>query len=167
MSDVPSTKEEERRAIQNVRSMRGTYGGTFLDFIHFLLDYNVIGYTVAFVIAVSASELFNSIGKAIVKISMRALRLSDYMGDLVIDLIAFLIVVILVFFLMYFIIQPIVNSRQVQEERKVKEVVKAAEEQKIEKTVERVERSDSSPRNSLPIIGKSPVDSFRNVYSML
>lgn len=165
MSDAPSTKEEQR-AIQAVRSIRGTYGGTFLDFIHFLLDYNIIGYTAAFIIAVSASELFNSIGKVIVHTALKALHLSDFMGELVKDLIAFVIVVVLVFFLMYFVIQPIVSSRQVQEERKVKEVVKAAEEQKIEKTAERVERSGGSPDNSLPIIGKSSIDSFSNVYSM-
>lgn len=161
MRDAPSSKEEQR-AIQAVRSIRGTNGGTFLDFIHFLLDYNIIGYTAAFIIAVSASELFNSIGKVIVHTSLKALQLSDYMGELVKDLIAFVIVVILVFFLMYFVIQPIVSSRQVQEERKVKEVVKAAEEQKIEKTAERVKQTD----NSLPIIGKSHIDSFSNVYSM-
>ena len=158
-----SASNEEQRAIQVVRSIRGTYGGTFLDFIHFLLDYNIIGYTAAFIIAVSASELFNSIGKVIVHTALKALRLSDYMGDLIKDLIAFMIVVVLVFFLMYFVIQPIVNSRQVQEERKVKEVVKAAEEQKIEKTAERVE---SSSDNSSSIIGKPPVDSFSNVYSL-
>ena len=167
MGDSLATKEEQR-AIQAVRSIRGTYGGTFLDFIHFLLDYNIIGYASAFVIAVSASELFNSIGRVIVHTTLKALRLSEYIADLLKDLISFLIVVVLVFFLMYFIIQPIVNSRQVQEERKVKQVVKATEEQKIEKTAERVE---SSSDDSLSTIGKSPIDSFTNgsfsnVYSM-
>lgn len=165
MTDTPSTKEEQR-AIRTVRSLRGTTGYTILDFIHFLLDYNIIGYTAAFIIAVSASELFNSIGKVIVHTTLKALHLSEYMGELVKDLIAFVIVVVLVFLLMYVVIQPIVSSREIQEERKIKEVVKAAEEQKIEKTAQRVERSGHSSDNSLPVIGTSSVDSFSNVYSM-
>lgn len=165
MSDTPSTKEEQQ-AIREVRSIRGTYDGTFLDFIHFLLDYNIIGYTAAFVIAVSASELFNSIGRIIVQTTLKALRLSQYMGDFIENLIAFIIVVILVFLLMYVVIQPIVNSREVQEERKVKQIVKVAEEQKIEKRAERVERSDNSNDDPLPTFHKSPSDSFTNMYSM-
>lgn len=159
MSDTPTSKEEQR-AIQTIRSVRGTSSGTFLDFIHFLLDFNIIGYTAAFIIAVSASELFNSIGSVIVHTTLKALRLSDFMGDLVKDLIAFVIVVLLVFFLMYFVIQPIVASREIQEERKVKEVVKAAEEQEIEKTAKRVA---STPQSSGQ---EAIIDSFQNVYAM-
>lgn len=165
MSDSAS-KKEEQKAIQQIRTIRGTgSSGTFLDFIHFLLDFNIIGYTSAFVIAVSASELFNSIGKAIVKTFMRTFHLSDYMDELFENIIAFVIIVSLVFFLMYVVIQPIVASRQVQEERKVKEVVKAAEEQKIEKTAERVESPSKQPifmPSSISNSGKS----FENVYSM-
>jgi large-conductance mechanosensitive channel len=137
MSDTPTTKEE-REAIERVRIASGSQASTFLDFIHFLLDFNIIGYTAGFIIAVSASELFNSVGKAIVKTTMKTLRLSDYMGELMENLISFVIVVTLVFLIMYLVIQPIVTSRTIQKERKVKEVVKAAEERKIEQTAERV-----------------------------
>lgn len=151
----PSRKEEER-ALQHIRTIRGTStSGPFYDFIHFLLDYNIIGYTAAFVIAVSASELFNSVGSAVVKTSLRALHLSDYMGDLIKNLIAFVIIVGLVFLLMYTVIQPIVASRQVQEERKVKQVVKVAQEKVIEKTAENV-----NP------IRSTNIDGFSSTYAM-
>jgi predicted membrane protein len=166
MNDTSSRKEEQR-AIQRIRSLKDTgISGTFLDFIHFLLDFNIIGYTAGFVIAVSASELFNSVGRAIVKTSLRALHLSDYMNDLLENLIAFVIVVVLVFFLMYVVIQPIVASREVQEERKVKKVLKTAEDKKIEQTAELVK----SPSNKIPFHepsnGMVQQDGFSNIYSM-
>jgi len=128
MADTSS--KEQTQALKQIREMRGTESrGPILDFIHFLLDFDIIGYTSAFIIAVSASELFNSIGRAVVK----SFKFGDILGDIVENLVAFLIVVILVFLVMYYVIQPIVASRAVQEERKVKEVVKAAEEKEIQK----------------------------------
>jgi len=70
-------------------------------------------------------------------------------------------VVVLVFLLMYFVVQPIVASRQVQEERKVKEVVKAAEEKEIEETAERVKSPGTTLNDPRAI-----QDGFTNVYSM-
>lgn len=142
-----STKGEEQKAIQKIRDIRGTGNSAFLDFIHFLLDFNIIGYTAAFIIAVSASELFNSIGKAIVKTMLKALHLSDVMSEIVKDIIAFVIIIILVFSLMYFVIQPIVASRQVQVERKVKELVKTAEEKKIQETAEIVKEQQKNGKS--------------------
>lgn len=141
------TKGEEQKALQQIRDIRGTGNSGFLDFIHFLLDFNIIGYTAAFIIAVSASELFNSIGKAIVHTLLKALHLSDFMGDLVKDVIAFVIIIVLVFSLMFFVIQPIVASRQVQVERKVKEVVKTAEEKKIQETAEIVKEQQKNGKS--------------------
>lgn len=132
MADTSS--KEQTQALKQIREMRGTESrGPILDFIHFLLDYDIIGYTSAFIIAVSGSELFNSIGRAVVK----SFKFGDVVGDVVENLVAFLIVVFLVFLVMYYVIQPIVASRAVQEERKVKEVVKAAEEKEIKKEADK------------------------------
>lgn len=157
MASTGITQPKEQAAIDHIRDIRGTnHSSTFLDFIHFLLDFNIIGYTAGFIIAVSASELFNSIGKAIVKTSLKALHLSDFMGDLVKDIISFIIVISLVFLLMYFVIQPIVASRQVQEERKVKEVVKAAEKQEIQDTAERVKENPLNQQQILDTFWSKP-----------
>jgi hypothetical protein len=139
MTEVASNREE--RAIQTIRKEQGIEGTTtsgFLDFIHFLLDFNIIGYTAAFVIAVSASELLNSVGKTFVTFALKAFRLSDVVGELVVNLIAFVIIVFLVFMFMYYVTMPIVKSRVVQGERNVKKLVKEAEAKDIEKTAEKV-----------------------------
>lgn len=153
-----SSKQEEQ-VIQTIRKEQGIEGTTtsgFLDFIHFLLDFNIIGYTAAFVIAVSASELFNSIAKTFVVFALKTFHLSESMGELVVNTIAFAIVVLLVFLSMYYVIMPIVKSRVVQKERTVKKLVKEAEKKQIQKTAEQTVPS-------VPSLPFGDVDGFRNM----
>lgn len=134
----PATRQKETKAVDTLRRVKGESmisSGT-KDFIHFLLDYNIVSFTVAFIIARASYDtishgvnggiqlLFHSIGT----------RVRD-IGEFWKSVVILVCVLIICFLFITVIFQPMIASKDLTEERRLREIVKTAEEKKLEEEV--------------------------------
>ena len=134
----PETRQKETKAVNTLRKVKGESmisGGT-KDFIHFLLDYNIVSFTVAFIIARAAYDTISKGVKGGIQFIFRSLgtRMRD-IGEFWSSLVILVCVLILCFLFIKVIFQPMIASKDLTEERRLREIVKTAEEKKLEKEV--------------------------------
>ena len=134
----PETRRKETRAINTLREVRGEnvfVAGT-RDFLHFLLDYNIVAFTISFIVARSALDVISKITPLIIHNMARVFgsKISD-IGELGTSLITFGFVLFVCFLFIQFVFQPLITSKQITEERKLREFVKITEKEKIKNEV--------------------------------
>lgn len=142
----PQTRGKEKNAIKTLRQVRGEnalVGGT-RDFLHFLLDYNIVSFTISFIVARSALNVISKVTPLIIRMILGIFgsRVKD-IGEIITSLITFGFVLLLCFLFIQYIFQPIITSKNVSEERELKELVKIAEKEKIKHKVNSVSSSMS------------------------
>lgn len=140
----PQTRGKEKKAINTLREVRGDnalIGGT-RDFLHFLLDYNIVSFTISFIVARSALNVISTVTPLIIRMILGIFgsRVKD-IGEIITSLITFGFVLLLCFLFIQYIFQPLITSKNVAEERELKELVKIAEKEKIKDKVNGVSLS--------------------------
>lgn len=133
METTKAAEQKKAEVVKNLRERRGdVVEGQFFDFVHFLVDYDIIPFTVSFIIAGSANNLITSITRTFIR------RRIPYLNEILINFIVFITTIILMFMFIYFVFVPIVTSKQIMEETKLKAVIDAAEQKKIEKKADEI-----------------------------
>lgn len=134
----PETHSKETRAVKTLRKARGDssiVGGT-RDFLHFLLDYNIVAFTVSFIVARAAYDAIsagvsNGLSFLFQSVGTRIRNIGEFGRALVI-----LVVVLMICFLfIQYVFQPVIASKTITEERRLREIVKTVEEKKLEDEV--------------------------------
>jgi len=130
----PETRRKETKAINTLREVRGEnvfVSGT-RDFLHFLLDYNIVAFTISFIVARSALDVISKTTPIIIHTIVRLFgsRVRD-IGELGTSAITFIFVLFVCFLFIQFVFQPLITSKQITEERHLKEIVKITEKEKI------------------------------------
>lgn len=146
--DSSQTSDSENKAVDTLRKSRGEgaiVGGT-RDFLHFLLDYDIVSFTIAFIVAGATSKMISSGVSSFIQyilqtIGTRAKDIGEF-GNATITLI---VILLLCFLFIYLIFQPLVTSKTIAEERRLRELVKTAEDKQIEEDAEKVTNNNSKP----------------------
>jgi|AntAceMinimDraft_13_1070369.scaffolds.fasta_scaffold00109_18 large-conductance mechanosensitive channel len=127
------TTEKESSAVKSLRRVRGANaitGGT-RDFLHFLLDYNIVSFTISFVIAHASYKAISQITTYVTSRLTRFLRVGC--NSLAESIVTLFLVLAVCFVFIQFVFKPLISNKHLSEERHLKELVKAAEEKKLEK----------------------------------
>jgi large-conductance mechanosensitive channel len=136
-------KREEQKAVTSLRKSKGesVIVGESRDFLHFLLDYDIVTFTVSFIVGKATYDVISSgvLNGLSTVFQLIGYRMKDF-GEFWRLLIIFLVVLLICFIFIQYIFQPIIASKAVAEERRLKEIVKTSEEKKIEEQVHNVKQ---------------------------
>lgn len=140
---------KETRAVQRLRSAKGETGvvGGTRDFLHFLLDYDIVSFTISFIVAQAVYKVVSDSVPVMVRGLLTLIRMPrlETMNGLVESSISLVIVLLLCFVFIQFVFQPLVTSGSIAEERRLRELVKTAEEKSLEKQAETATTQPSVP----------------------
>ena len=122
MSNIPdpASKEIIYKASNDDLVTRG-----FKDFSKFLIDFNIISYTMAFTVAISASRFVEDLVNSFInnyKINNKVL----------VSLITLFLVIILCFLFVQFIFYKFIYTKTISKERKIEKAINTKDQEKIE-----------------------------------
>lgn len=131
---------DEHRAVETLRRAKGENGVMAgpRDFLHFLLDYNIVSITVSFIIAHASYNVLSEGSQAFICGIQRWVGPKTVaIGELGESIATLMIVLLVCFLFIQFVYQPAINAKSVEEERQLKELVKTAKEKRLEKEAKR------------------------------
>ena len=133
-----SSLKKEQHVIKQYRKYHGenTITSRGRDFLHFLIDYNIISFTVSFIVARASYKVIESSIPFMVR-SVIGWSMKDDINQIVLSFISLIITLLTCFLFIYYIFQPLVSSKTISEERKLRDIVKKAEEQNIKEQANR------------------------------
>ena len=101
------------------------------DFIKFLIDFNVIGYTVSFIVALSISSLLTNISKYIII----KFNIVSKGHEILLNIVNLLIVFICVYIFVQYIFYKYIYTLEVSKEIKVEKILNEKDKQDIKNDV--------------------------------
>lgn len=131
---VEKTKHD---AVQTLRESRGEpiVKSKWKDIVQFLIQYNVMQFVVAFVIAGAAKDFMFELANVVLQKTVR----KQY-SKLWTTFITFLFMIVVMFLFIYYIFYPISTSKGIVEETELKAVVERAKKKELEKKADSVIR---------------------------